>query len=246
MVIYVLYSSVSNEKIKNLKKLNSKKYRDLNGLFLVDGEHLVLEAFNSGYLDELILLEGTDFSLDVKTSYVSMDVMKYISNLDSPNGIMGVCRKKESILSGDRVVILDDIQDPGNLGTIIRSCVAFNVDTLVLTDGCVDLYNPKVIRSTQGMLFKLNIIVVSDIIDFVADLKCKNYRIYSTKVNGGNSLKSIEKSSRFAIIMGNEGNGVRDSLMDLADNYIYIDMNPSCESLNVGCATSIILYELDK
>ncbi len=246
MVIYVLYSSVSNEKIKNLKKLNSKKYRDLNGLFLVDGEHLVLEAFNSGYLDELILLEGTDFSLDVKTSYVSMDVMKYISNLDSPNGIMGVCRKKESILSGDRVVILDDIQDPGNLGTIIRSCVAFNVDTLVLTDGCVDLYNPKVIRSTQGMLFKLNIIVVSDIIDFVTDLKRKNYRIYSTKVNGGNSLKSIEKSSRFAIIMGNEGNGVRDSLMDLADNYIYIDMNPSCESLNVGCATSIILYELDK
>lgn len=246
MVIYVLYSSVSNEKIKNLKKLNSKKYRDLNGLFLVDGEHLVLEAFNSGYLDELILLEGTDFSLDVKTSYVSMDVMKYISNLDSPNGIMGVCRKKESILSGDRVVILDDIQDPGNLGTIIRSSVAFNVDTLVLTDGCVDLYNPKVIRSTQGMLFKLNIIVVSDIIDFVTDLKRKNYRIYSTKVNGGNSLKSIEKSSRFAIIMGNEGNGVRDSLMDLADNYIYIDMNPSCESLNVGCATSIILYELDK
>ena len=246
MVIYVLYSSVSNEKIKNFKKLNSKKYRDLNGLFLVDGEHLVMEAYNSGYLDELILLEGTDFSLDVKTSYVTMDVMKYISSLDSLNGIMGVCRKKESILSGDRVVILDDIQDPGNLGTIIRSSVAFNVDTLVLTDGCVDLYNPKVIRSTQGMLFKLNIIVVSDIIDFVSDLKCKNYRIYSTKVNGGNSLKSIEKSSRFAIIMGNEGNGVRDSLMDLADNYIYIDMNPSCESLNVGCATSIILYELDK
>lgn len=246
MVINVFYSSINNDKIKCLKKLNIKKYRDLNGLFLVDGEHLVMEAYNSGYLDELILLEGTDFSLDVKTSYVSMDVMKYISSLDSPNGIMGVCHKKNNILSGDRVVILDDVQDPGNLGTIIRSSVAFNVDTLVLTDGCVDLYNPKVIRSTQGMLFKLNIIVVSDIIDIVADLKRKNYRIYSTKVNGGNSLKSIEKSSRFAIIMGNEGNGVRDSLMDLADSYIYIDMNPSCESLNVGCATSIILYELDK
>lgn len=246
MVINVFYSSINNDKIKNLKKLNSKKYRDLNGLFLVDGEHLVMEAYNSGYLDELILLEGTDFNLDVKTSYVSMDVMKYISSLDSPNGIMGVCHKKNNILSGDRVVILDDVQDPGNLGTIIRSCVAFNVDTLVLTEGCVDLYNPKVIRSTQGMLFKLNIIVVSDILDFVNDLKRKNYRIYSTKVNGGNSLKSIEKCSRFAIIMGNEGNGVRDSLMDLADNYIYIDMNPSCESLNVGCATSIILYELDK
>ena len=242
----MLYSSISNNKIKDLKKLNSKKYRDLNGLFLVDGEHLVLEAYNSGYLEELILLDGTDFSLDVKTSYVTMDVLKYISCLDSPNGIMGVCKKKDSVLSGDRIVILDDVQDPGNLGTIIRSCVAFNVDTLVLTNGCVDLYNPKVIRSTQGMLFKLNIIIVDDICEFVSDLKCKKYRIYSTKVNGGNSLKSIEKSSRFAIIMGNEGNGVRDSLMNLADSYLYIDMNPSCESLNVGCATSIILYELDK
>ena len=226
--------------------MNSKKYRDLDGLFLVDGEHLVLEAYNSGYLEELILLDGTDFKLDVKTSYVTLEVMKYISSLDTPNGIMGVCRKKDSELSGDRVVILDDVQDPGNLGTIIRSCVAFNVDTLVLTSGCVDLYNPKVIRSTQGMLFKLNIIIVSDILDFVNDLKCKKYKIYSTKVNGGNSLKSIEKSSRFAIIMGNEGNGVRDSLMQLADSYLYIDMNPLCESLNVGCATSIILYELDK
>lgn len=242
----MLYSSISNSKIKDLKKLNTKKYRDLSGLFLVDGEHLVLEAYKSGYLDELILLEGSSFSLDVKTSYVTMEVMKYISDLDTPNGIMGVCRKKDSSLSGDRVVILDDIQDPGNLGTIIRSSVAFNVDTLVLSEGCVDLYNSKVIRATQGMLFKLNIIIVSDIVDFVRDLKCKNYRIYSTRVNGGNSLKSIEKCSRFAIIMGNEGRGVRDSLMDLSDTYIYIDMNPSCESLNVGCATSIILYELDK
>ena len=242
----MLYSSISNSKIKDLKKLNSKKYRDLSGLLLIDGEHLVLEAYNSGYLEELILLEGSSFSLDVKTSYVSMEVMKYISNLDSPNGIMGVCKKRDNVLSGDRIVILDDIQDPGNLGTIIRSCVAFNVDTLVLSEGCVDLYNPKVIRSTQGMLFKLNIIVVSDIVSFVSSLKGDNYTIYSTNVNGGNSLKSIEKCSRFAIIMGNEGRGVRDDLMDLSDTYIYIDMNPSCESLNVGCATSIILYELDK
>lgn len=242
----MLYSSVNNNKIKELKKLNSKKYRDLNGLFLVDGEHLVTEAYNSGYLEELVLLEDSDFSLDISTSYVTLDVMKYISNLDSPNGIMGVCRKKDSVLSGNRIVILDDVQDPGNLGTIIRSSVAFNVDTLVLTSGCVDLYNPKVIRSTQGMLFKLNIIIVSDIDKFVNDLKNDNYIIYSTNVNGGNSLKSIEKSSRFAIIMGNEGNGVRQSLMSLSDSYIYIDMNSSCESLNVGVATSIILYELDK
>ena len=242
----MLYSSINNEKIKGLHKLNNKKYRDLNGLFLVDGEHLVIEAFNSGYLEELILLEGTDFSLDIKTSYVTIDVMKYISSLDTPNGIIGVCRKKDGVLSGDRIVILDDIQDPGNLGTIIRSSVAFNVDTLVLTRNCVDLYNPKVIRATQGMLFKLNIIIVSDIEDFIVSLKDNNFKVYSTSVIGGNSLKSIEKSNRFVIIMGNEGNGVRDSINSLCDEFIYIDMNPLCESLNVGVATSIILYELDK
>jgi len=241
----VFYSSISNGHVKDLKKLNSKKYRDLSGLFLVDGEHMVIEAFNSGYLDELILLEGSSFSLDVRTSYVTLEVMKYISCLDSPSGVIGVCRKKDSVLSGNRIVILDDVQDPGNLGTIIRSSVAFNVDTLVMSHGCVDLYNPKVIRASQGMLFKLNI-VITDIYDLIVDLKKNNYTVYSTSVIGGNSLKSIEKSSRFAIIMGNEGNGVSDSINSLCDKFIYIDMNPLCESLNVGVATSIILYELDK
>lgn len=241
----MVYTSISNDKIKNLKKLNDKKYRDLSGKFLIDGEHLVCEAFKCGYLDELILLEGSDFSLDVPISFVSLDVMKYISCLDNPNGIIGVCRKKDNSFSGNRIVILDDVQDPGNLGTIIRSCVAFNVDTLVLYRGC-DLYNSKVIRATQGMLFNLNIINISNIEDFVVDLKKDGYTIFSTNVNNGKSLKSIEKSLKFAIIMGNEGNGVRDSVSCLADRNLYIDMNPSCESLNVGVATSIILYELDK
>ena len=240
----MVYSSINNEKIKNIKKLNSKKYRDLSGLFLVDGEHLVLEAFSSGYLEELILLEGSSFHLDVPISYVTYDVMKYISSLDTPNGIIGICRKMDCSNIGNRVVVLDSIQDPGNLGTIIRSCVAFNVDTLVLSKECVDLYNPKGIRATQGMLFHLDIMIVSDVVDFVKSLQ--EYKIFSTNVNGGNSLKSIEKCNRFAIIMGNEGNGVRDDLNELSDCYIYIDMNSDCESLNVGVATSIILYELDK
>lgn len=242
----MLYSSINNEKIKSLKKLNIKKYRDINNLFLVDGEHLVIEAYNSGYLEELILSEDSSFKMDVKTSYVTSEVMKYISSLDTPSGIIGVCKKKDGRLLGNRVVVLDDIQDPGNLGTIIRSSVAFNVDTLILSKDTVDLYNPKVVRATQGMLFKLNIMIVSDICQTIVDLKNNDYKVYSTNVNNGNSLKSIEKCNRFAIIMGNEGNGVRQSINDLCDDFIYIDMNPSCESLNVGVATSIILYELDK
>ena len=134
------------------------------------------------------------------------------------------------------------MQDPGNLGTIIRSSVAFNVDTIVLSDTCVDLYNSKVVRATQGMLFSVNIIK-RDLKKLIPTLK--GYKIYGTKVDGGKSLKSIEKVKKFAIIMGSEGQGVRSDILDMCSDYIYINMNKSCESLNVAVATSIILYELD-
>ena len=242
----MLYSSINNEKIKNIKKLNTKKYRDETNLYLVEGEHLVKEAYENNVLEELILLENTNINLDIKTSYVTENILKYISNLDSPNGIIGICKKKKNTLKGNKIVILEDIQDPGNLGTIIRSSVAFNVDTLVLSSNTVDLYNPKVIRATQGMIFKLNIIIENNLEELIKNLKQNNYTIYTTNVKNGNSLKTIEKKDKLAIIMGNEGNGVSDKLNLLADEYLYIDMNKNCESLNVAVATSIILYELDK
>ena len=241
----MLYSSIDNKKIKNIKKLNSKKYRDEFNLFLIEGEHLVLEAHNKGILKELILEEGTNFNLDVETSYVTSNVLKYISELSNPSKIMGICTKVEEKEIGDKVLILDGVQDPGNLGTIIRSSVAFNIDTIILSNDTVDMYNSKVLRATQGMIFNINIIE-RDIINIIQELKKKEYKIYGTKVNGGKSLKNVEKSKKFAIIMGNEGNGVRPNVLDLCSDYIYIDMNSSCESLNVGVATSIILYELDK
>ena len=242
----MLYSSVNNEKIKNIKKLNTKKYRDETNLYLVEGEHLVKEAYENNVLEELILLENTNLNIDVKISYVTKNVLNFISNLDTPNGILGICKKKENTLKGNKIVILEDIQDPGNLGTIIRSSVAFNVDTLVLSNNTVELYNLKVIRATQGMLFKLNIIIENDLENLIKNLKQNNYTIYTTNVKNGNSLKTIEKKDKVAIIMGNEGSGVSDKLNSLADKYLYIDMNKNCESLNVAVATSIILYELDK
>ena len=155
MVIVMLYTSIENKKIKELKKLNTKKYRDLNNVFIVEGEHLVLEAYKNGVLKELILEENTKLNLNVETNYATYNVLKYISNLDTPNKIIGICEKLNKNLVGNRVLILDDIQDPGNLGTIIRSAVAFNIDTIVLSKNTVDLYNPKVIRATQGMIFHM-------------------------------------------------------------------------------------------
>lgn len=241
----MIYTSTDNKKIKELKKLNIKKYRDQSNSFLVEGEHLVLEAYKKGLLEELFLEENTKLDLDVKTSYLSRNVIKFISELDNPSIIIGLCKKVEEKEIGNKVLVLDDIQDPGNFGTIIRSAVAFNIDTIVVSNNTVDLYNSKVIRASQGMLFNINIIR-RDLNVFVPELKKEGYQIYATKVNGGKSLKTIEKMEKFAIIMGNEGAGVSDNLMNLADEYLYIDMNSNCESLNVAVATSIILYELDK
>lgn len=242
----MLYSSIDNKKIKEIKKLNLKKYRDKTNLFLVEGEHLVIEAYKSGYLKELILEQDNDLNLDITTNYVTNNVLKYITNLDTPQSILGICSKTQNdTIKGNRLLILDDIQDPGNLGTIIRSAVAFNVDTIILSFNTVDLYNSKVIRASQGLIFHINIIVM-DLTTTIPKLKNEGYQIIGTKVTDGKSLKSIEKKKKFAIIMGNEGNGVREDILSLCDEYLYIDMNKNCESLNVGVATSIILYELDK
>ena len=241
----MLYSSIDNSKIKDLKKLHNKKYRDKKGLFLVEGKHLVLEAYKTGYLKELLLEENELLPLDVMTYYMTNNVKNYLSELETPTNVIGVCNKKEGIINGNKIVYLDCIQDPGNLGTIIRSCVAFNIDTLILSRDCVDLYNSKVIRASQGLIFHLNI-VIADINEFGPKLKDNGYKIYGTKVTHGKSLKTIEKVSKFVIIMGNEGNGISELSSELCDEFIYIDMNEKCESLNVGVATSIILYELDK
>lgn len=154
----MIYSSINNFKIKELSKLKNKKHRDKQKLFLVEGDHLVKEAYNSGYLKELLLLEGSNFKLDIETNYITENVLKYLSNVDAPTGIIGVCEFKDMSLNGSKLLILDSIQDPGNLGTIIRSSVAFNIDTIIINDKCADIYSDKVIRSSQGMIFKINIV----------------------------------------------------------------------------------------
>ena len=240
----MIYSSKDNKKIKYIKKLNDKKYRDEFNEFIIEGEHLVLEAYKCGLLKELVLLEGFTINIDVPYIEVTDSIMKYISNLDTPCNILGICKKKNDKLTGNRLLLLDDIQDPGNMGTIIRSCVAFNIDTIILSKGCVDIYNPKVLRATQGMIFNVNIIT-EDLHEFIKNIKGE-YKILGTDVNNGKNLKDIEKVEKFAIIMGNEGKGVKSNLLDLCDEYIHIYMNENCESLNVAVATSIILYELNR
>ena len=239
----MLITSLDNQKIKDIKKLQTKKYREKTSLFLVEGEHLVLEAYKAGCLETLILKDGFEYDLNVNTISVPENVLKYISELDTPQPMMGVCHKKEVSSTKGNIIILDNVQDPGNLGTIIRSAVAFNFDTIVLSNDSVDVYNSKVVRASQGLLFNVNI-KIGDLTEIIPELKKDGYQIYGTKVTNGNDVKSIAKNSLFAIIMGNEGNGMSDAVSELCDSFVYINMNDKCESLNVGVAASILMYEL--
>ena len=241
----MLYNSIENKRIKEIKKLNNKKYRKETGLFIIESEHLIKEAYKNGYLKELFLLENTEYKLNIETNYVTEKVMKYITELDTIPNMVGICNKIKEKELGNKILVLDGIQDPGNLGTIIRSAVAFHTDTIVLGNNTVDLYNTKVLRASEGMIFNINIIE-KKLTEFIPKLKDMKFQIVGTKVTNGKDIKELEKNKKICIIMGNEGNGISNEILNLCDDYIYIKMNNNCESLNVGVATSIILYEMDK
>jgi len=243
----MVINSLDNKKIKKYASLKTNKGRIEHGLFLVEGMHLVEEAFKHNLLVDILLLEGDSLSFEtnLEITYVTESILKKVSNLINYSNVIGICKtfnNKEII--GDKILLLDNIQDPGNLGTIIRSACAFNIDTIVLSNDTVDLYNDKVIRSTQGMLFHMNI-VSHNLMDLIPKLKENGYMILGTNVHNG-TLVSDVNPSKYALIMGNEGHGVKEEISVMCDKNLYIKMNKNCESLNVGVATSILLYELNK
>lgn len=244
----MLITSLENEKIKKYIKLKEKKYRDFYQEFLVEGEHLVIEAYRSGLLEEILLEQEEVTMLDKPITYVTKEILAKLSMLETPSTIIGVCKKRcEDSNYGNKLLLLDRIQDPGNLGTIIRSGKAFGVDTVILGDGCVDLYNDKVIRSTQGIGFHMNI-VSRNLKEVIKELKEKEIPILGTRVEYGEDIRTLTScdKEKYALIMGNEGRGVDSEILDMCDKFIYIELNNDVESLNVAIASSILLYELSR
>ena len=243
----MLITSLDNDRIKNYIKLKDRKYRKKTNTFIVEGMHLVEEAIKEDLVIELIVEKDTKISNSLPIVYVTKEIINKISEMESSSNIMALCKIRESNIIGDKILMLDEIQDPGNLGTIIRSAKAFNVDTIVLSPNTVDIYNPKVIRATQGMVFHTNI-VIKDLIPTIEELKQNEIPIYGTKVDNGKDVRELKANdkNKYCLIMGNEGNGVSKEILDKCDVYLYIKMNKNVESLNVGVATSILLYELNK
>ena len=232
-----MITSKDNAKIKELAKLKTTKYRNQTKTFLVEGKHLVTEARNANLLIEAFSLDDID-----DYTQVSPEVMKKLSSTDTLVSEVALCKMKDELPLSDKILILDSIQDPGNLGTLLRSAKAFNFNTVILGSGTVDLYNEKVIRSSQGAIFKLNIIK-KDLISFIPTLT--KYKVYGTNVRNGIDIKEVKNNKNIAVILGNEGNGISKEVDDLVNYNIYIKMD-NMESLNVGVAGSIIMYELNK
>ena len=241
----MVITSLDNKKVKEIVKLQSKKYRDLTNSFVVETEHLVDEVKKAGIIKDLYVLKGEYFDFE-NINYVTYDVMKKISSMESPSNVLAVCEKNNSKeIIGNKILLLDGIQDPGNLGTIIRSSVAFGVSTIILSKDTVDLYNPKVIRASEGMFCHINIISM-DLEEAIAVIKSRGISVYGTNVVNGYDVSSLTDKSSYALVMGNEGNGVKLNIQELCDKNLYISMKETCESLNVGVACSILLYELGR
>lgn len=232
---------MNNDKVKLWQKLKDKKYRDIYKLFLVEGDHLVNEALKHNIVKEIITTD-TNSKYDVDTYYVNDKIMKLLSNQVTSSNVIGVCSLLEGKDIDGNILVLDNIQDPGNLGTIIRSASAFNFKNIILSNDTVDVYNPKVIRATEGMIFNINVIR-TDIIDFLNNLDKKYIKI-TTDVNNGEDIRNID-SNNIVLVIGNEGNGVRKEVSDICDKKVYIKMNSNTESLNAAVAGSILMYEVN-
>lgn len=235
-----MITSTSNNTIKALIKLKQKKYRDETGYYLVEGEHLIEEAMKAKQVE--CLISTKDITSDLPIIVVSNEVMSKLSFTKSPQSIMAKCKikKEKKLIDGKRYLILDDLQDPGNIGTLIRTALAFSIDQVILSNNCVDLYNDKLLRSMQGANFHISCIY-DDLKTVISTLKKNNVKIIGSALENGQDIKQIKISEKMAFVVGNEGNGMNKDILQECDYVGYIPIN-TIESLNVAIAGSIMMY----
>lgn len=259
--------SKSNEQIKYISSLKTKKYRDIYSKYILEGIKLVDEISSGNNIPELIVYSeellnkaagGKELLRKLKgrnlqALEVTKEIFEYLSDTVTPQGVLAIMdikrndinSLKEHIINNESFIILDKIQDSGNLGTIIRSCVSFDVINILATVGTTDMYSPKTIRSTMGAMNKVNIWYLDEqeILEAIKELKENGYEIIGTDLNGKEYLSNIKLNFKSIFVMGNEANGVSENLKKLCNKNIKIEMQETQESLNVGVATSILLYE---
>ena len=237
-----IITSKSNSKVKLAASLNEKKYRLENGMFLIEGRKILDMGLEANLVDTIFTTkELKNIDSAVKIYQVTDEIIEKISNEKNPEGIVAICKFpnwKKDYSKYKKIVYLDDVSDPGNMGTIIRTALAFDYDAVVLSKNCVDIYNPKVITATRGAIFLLPI--------FNDDLgRFSNKEIIVSALSDkAVSLEKVEKKDDFVLVLGNEAHGVSEETLKMASQVVKIDISDSIDSLNVSIAGGILMNHL--
>lgn len=253
-----IISSKENESIKHIKKLKDKKQRNISNEYIIEGIKLVQEAIQEkANIKQIVLCDDCEKTESISKElmyeiakheciYVTNKIFKYLSEVQAPQGILAVIEKnnidKDIDYTQDIIVVLDDVQDPGNLGTILRTVDSIGMTQILVSKGTADAYNPKVVRSTMGAIFRVKIIECEDLTKTIKEIKKHKFKIVVSSLQTENSIYDIDYQKK-VIVIGNESNGVEPHLQEIADEKIKIPMLGKTESLNASVATGIILYE---
>lgn len=248
--------STQNALVKHWKKLaTQRKEREKKNEFIIEGFHLVEEALkNKEQILQIIVRDGVDLPLLWETDGIEMvqvpdAVAKEIAETENSQGVFAHCKGREvteiEMAAWRKVLLVDAVQDPGNVGTMIRTADAAGLDAVILGKGCVDAFNPKVTRSAQGSHFHIPV-VRGDLLEWVENLQEDGVKVYGTALENAVSYKDVEETNAFALILGNEGSGISPQLLAKTDKNLIIPINGKAESLNVAVAAGILMYAFVK
>ena len=251
-------SSKDNELIKHIKKLKDKKHRDESNEYIIEGVKLIEEAVKEkAKIKKIIVCEDTTRTYEIPTHimyeiakyecvYVTNKVFASITQVTNPQGIMAIIEKGDTNVqidyTQDIIVALDDVQDPGNLGTILRTVDSIGLNQIIVSKGTADAFNSKVVRSTMGAIFRVKIIEVENLPQSIKEMRKHHFKLMVTSLQTENSIYDI-KFNKKIIVIGNEANGVSKEIQEMADEKAKIPMLGKTESLNASVAAGVVMYE---
>ena len=253
-----IISSKDNELVKHIKKLSDKKYRDEKNEYIIEGIKLIEEAVQeNAQIKKIIICENTTNTYEIPTNimleiakyecvYVTEKVFKTITQVANPQGIMAVIEKnardKQIDFTQDIIMVLDDVQDPGNVGTILRTIDSIGLNQVIVSKETADVFNSKVVRSTMGAIFRINIIETDNLKETIKEIKKHHFKLMVTSLQTNNSIYDV-KFKKKIIVIGNEANGVSKEIQEMADEKVKIPMLGKTESLNASVAAGVVMYE---
>ena len=251
-------SSIKNDKIKDLRKLYQKKYRKERKQFILEGLRLIRGAYKAGADLENIFLTNQYYDEHKSESFiinnedhlifVDSNLIKEVAETDNPQEIIAVVNEPQTtlaeIIKKDYILVIDQIQDPGNMGTIIRTAAAAGFQSLIIKKGSVDVYNLKVLRSTAGAIYALPFVKDIEEEELIEILKDKEQNIYAADLNTENYYHKVRYEKPLSLIIGNEARGISRKLLETADKSVKIPLKGNIESLNAGVAAGLIMFKI--